>query len=73
MFYIFDCEHKIIGNPKGYKTHKGAERQCENSGSKIKAQIWNKFYTPKNVGTGKTRVYSIMNEGIAKERGLKND
>ena len=48
MFYIFDCEHKIIGNPKGYKTHKGAERQCENSGSKIKAQIWDKFYTPKN-------------------------
>ena len=26
MFYIFDCNNQIIGNPKGYATIKGASR-----------------------------------------------
>lgn len=70
MFYIFDCENKLIGNPKGYKTHKGAQRQCENNGSKVKTQIWINFYTPKSADFKTTRIYSIMNESMAKERGL---
>jgi len=70
MFYIFDCENKLIGNPKGYATHKGAERQCENNNSKVRAQIWANFYKPKSSDFKTTRIYSIMNEGMAQERGL---
>jgi hypothetical protein len=39
MFFIFDCNGSIIGNPKGYKTHKGAQTQCEKQG-KIRTAIF---------------------------------
>lgn len=31
MFYIFDCNNDIVGNPKGYKTHRGAQMTGEKS------------------------------------------
>ena len=29
MYFIFDCNGAIVGNPKGYKTFEGAERQAD--------------------------------------------
>lgn len=33
MYFIFDCFHNIVGNPKGYRTFKGARIQQDKSGS----------------------------------------
>ena len=27
MFFIYDCNNNVVGNPKGYRTHKGAATQ----------------------------------------------
>jgi len=29
-FYIRDCNGQIVGNPKGYETHRGAQAQTAN-------------------------------------------
>ena len=29
-FYIRDCNGRIVGNPKGYETHRGAQAQTAN-------------------------------------------
>lgn len=44
-YFIRDCLNQIVGNPKGYLTHKGAERQCNMTSSKVFGQIWNTFNT----------------------------
>ena len=70
MFYIFDCNYQLIGNPKGYATHQGAQRQCENEKSQVKKTIWTNYWNTKSIHTGMSRAYSIMNEGMARERNL---
>jgi hypothetical protein len=42
-FFIRDARNAVAGNPKGYPTHKGAERQANMVGSKAFNQIWNVF------------------------------
>ena len=62
MFYIFDCNDAIVGNPKGYKTHKGAQAQCNldrSKPTKIMALLWERFYARAQVDATKTRIYSI--------------
>jgi hypothetical protein len=59
MFFIFNCNGSIIGNPKGYRTHKGAEAQCTKR-TKIRSEIYSDFFNrtfgndPRN-----TLIYSI--------------
>lgn len=46
-YYIRDCQDNIVGNPKGYATFKGAERQAEmrgKNGSAASRAIWKAFY-----------------------------
>lgn len=59
MFFIFDCNGDIVGNKKGYATHKGAQMQCEKKG-KIKTTIWTTYaLKPQNNKNETALVYSI--------------
>lgn len=40
MFYIKDCYGNIVGNPKGYKTMRGAKAQADSAKTKIGKQLW---------------------------------
>jgi hypothetical protein len=40
MFFIRDCNDAIVGNPKGYKTMRGAEAQYANKRSAVYRAIW---------------------------------
>lgn len=40
-YFIRDCEGRIIGNPKGYDTYKGASRQANHG--KANRQAWNAY------------------------------
>ena len=44
MFFIRDCNNKIVGNHKGYKTIEQALRQQDMRTSKAYRQIWHAFY-----------------------------
>jgi hypothetical protein len=62
MFFIFDCNDNIVGNSKGYKTHKGAQTQCNLDASKptkIMALLWDRFHEKAQMTGIKTRIYSI--------------
>lgn len=43
MFFIRDCYDNIVGNPKGYRTHKGADKEANRKSGKTFAAIWNNF------------------------------
>jgi len=45
-FYIFDCLGIVVGNQKGYSTIKGANIGL----SKIKRQLWRRFYDCEKAG-----------------------
>ena len=62
MYFIFDCNDEIVGNPKGYKTYKGALTQCnidKRCHTKIMCILSNRFYEQKAIGQTKTRIFSI--------------
>lgn len=40
MFYIKDCYGNIVGNPKGYKTMRGAKAQADSVKTKIGKHLW---------------------------------
>lgn len=42
-YFIRNCLNQVVGNPKGYPTHKGADRQANMKTSKAFADIWNTF------------------------------
>lgn len=39
-FFIFDCNGNIVGNPKGYRTMRGAMQQHDRRGSPAWRAIW---------------------------------
>lgn len=43
MYFIFDCFHNIVGNPKGYRTFKGAKIQHDAPGSPAFNAIYSAF------------------------------
>ena len=59
MFFIFNCNGSIIGNPKGYKTYKGAKAQFKKP-TRIKSEIYSEFFN-RTFGENphKTLIYSI--------------
>ena len=40
MFFIFDCNDQIVGNPEGYNTMRGAQTQCDNHRAPAYRAIW---------------------------------
>ena len=56
MWYIFDCSGKVAGNPKGYKTHRGANAQART----INSNAWHDIMSARYEDTsGTTLVYRI--------------
>lgn len=47
MFYIFDCNGRVVGNPRGYRTIRGATREQDRRGSPAWRAIWDAFYARK--------------------------
>ena len=43
-YFIFDCTGTIVGNPKGYRTFKGANIQANRKGTKAHKAIVEAFY-----------------------------
>ena len=39
-YLITDCNACIVGNPKGYRTFKGADQQANREGSPANRAIW---------------------------------
>lgn len=44
MYYIYDCNGKIVGNSKGYSTMSRAMAVSNNKRTKAYNDIWNTFY-----------------------------
>lgn len=42
-FFIIDCEGRIVGNPQGYRTMRGAMRQHDQKGSPAWRAIWGAY------------------------------
>lgn len=57
--FIFDCDGRIVGNPTGYATYVGASRQTTNRNSKVRAEIWRRFYEREKTDPSHTLVFSI--------------
>jgi hypothetical protein len=62
MFYIRDCNDKIIGNLKGYRTMRGAQAQTNNHRSPVYRAIWSAFDAQQNQKTY-GHIFSIRMEG----------
>jgi hypothetical protein len=62
MFYIYDCQNRIVGNPKGYRTHTGAIREARKRGSKAYQQIWEAFYVHEHT-LDRKRVWCVNDKG----------
>jgi hypothetical protein len=43
-YFITDCKGEPVGNPKGYKTFRGASQQANSRRSKVYKEIWQRFY-----------------------------
>ena len=57
MYFIRDCNDKIVGNLKGYKTIAQAIKQQDMYGSKAYKQIWYAFYNGRAFDN--TRISSV--------------
>ena len=42
MYFIYDCNGDIVGNPKGYRTFKGANKQA-NGKTKLMIELWRRL------------------------------
>lgn len=58
-YFIFDCLGNVAGNPKGYRTIKGAKRQANSVRTKAGKQIWEAYHanTAKQESEGKAGVF----------------
>lgn len=50
-FFIRDCNGQIVGNPKGYETHRGAQAQTANWRSPAARAIADAFQARAAAGT----------------------
>ena len=63
-FFIFDCNGRIVGNPKGYRTIKGAIQQQDRKGSPAWRAIWKAFEEKKIQDPAHTLISSIHRPGV---------
>lgn len=59
-YFIFDCELNPVGNPKGYRTHKGAMQQASAKNSKLKHELWQAFHACRDRNHSHSLVYEIQ-------------
>lgn len=58
-FYILDCCGRIAGNPKGYRTIRGAIQQADSRFSKVHRELLAKFQMWDNRNPSQSLVYRI--------------
>ena len=69
-YFIRDCHRAVVGNPKGYATHKAAEIQANKRGSPAMRAIWENFNAKSDLDdangmpAGGRLIYSIHPEKI---------
>lgn len=62
MFYIFNCDGNIVGNPRGYRDIRQAIKQQNMKGSRAYNAIWEAFDARVKRDPKWTRISSV-NEG----------
>lgn len=63
-YFITDCQGNPIGNPRGYRTHRGAMQVCESRNSRIKSEIWTRFHVYRDANPGAKLVYRIQAQPV---------
>lgn len=58
-FFILNCNGRIVGNPRGYRTIRGAIRESERPGSPAHKAIWAAFFDAKSINPNHTRICKI--------------
>lgn len=58
-FFIRDCNGDIVGNPKGYRTMRGALREQNRKGSPAFRAIWAAFERRKKSDPDSTLIASV--------------
>jgi hypothetical protein len=58
-FYIRDCHGRIVGNPKGYRTMRGATQRAESWKSPVYKLLWSTYHASSPTNPNLELVYSI--------------
>jgi hypothetical protein len=58
-FFIFDCNGDIVGNPKGYRTIRGAIREKERRNSPANRAIWAAYDAKKKEDFNHTLIATV--------------
>lgn len=58
-YYILDCCGNPCGNPKGYRTMRGAMQQTDSRKSKIHRELWDRFQMWQDRNPSEYLVYSV--------------
>jgi len=75
MYFIFDCNHNIVGNPRGYRTFKGARIQKDMQSGKAYNAIYRAFDDkPKLMDGGNliSQILLINTDKISTKQALIN-
>jgi hypothetical protein len=56
MYFIRDCNNKIVGNPNGYRTFEGAERQQNSYGTPAHRAIWDAVFDREPIVNGSIKI-----------------
>ncbi len=59
-FFILDCAGRIVGNPRGYRTIRGAIRESERPGSPAHKAIWTAFYEAEHINPNHKAICKIV-------------
>lgn len=59
-FYILDCKDNIIGNPKGYRTHRGAMQQAGMPKAKAYRQAWQALEDARKINPSENLIHRIV-------------
>jgi hypothetical protein len=59
-YFIFDCQYNPVGNPKGYRTHRGAMQQASAKNNKLKYKLWQALENCRKEYPNYSLVYKIQ-------------
>lgn len=59
MYFIYNCKGEVVGNPKGYRTHRGASQQANSWRSKTYKAIWDCFFENKKTNPENKIIHAI--------------
>ena len=61
-FFIFDCNDNLAGNPKGYRTMRGAIQQADSRFSRVHRELWDRHNAWHDRNPSHNLVYSIRHK-----------